>query len=76
MLFPEVNCPGDHAEGGRRVRGCGGIVLSGGTSNDAGYSRVGGRHGRYSVTMDGAFQSNFSKMKNFPIQFHNIRQSN
>ena len=66
VVFPEVNCLGYHAEGGQQVRGCGGIVQSEGTGNDAGYCRVGGIHSGASVTMDGAFKSNHSKNEEFP----------
>ena len=56
MVFPKVNCPRDHAEGGRRVRGHSGIVPSTGTSDDARYCRLGGRYGGASVTVGGAFK--------------------
>ena len=52
MFFPEVNCPGDHTEGGQHFQGCGGIVPSPGNINDAGDCVVGGRHGGASVTVD------------------------
>ena len=55
MVFTEVNCPGDHTEGGQHVQGCRGIVPSPGTSNDAGDCVVGGRHGGESVTVDRYF---------------------
>ena len=55
VVFPKVNCQGDHAEGGRRFQGCGGIVPSTGMINDDGDCRVGRRHSGASVTMDGAF---------------------
>ena len=57
MVFPEVNCPGYHAEGGRHVRGLGGIVSSQGMSNNNEDCGVGGRHGGASVTVDGLFES-------------------
>ena len=56
MVFSEVNCKRDHAEGGLWVQRCSGIVLSTGTSYDAIYHGVGGRHGGESVTMGGAFE--------------------
>ena len=52
MVFPKVNCLGDHAEGGRHVQGCGGIVPYASTSNNAGDCGVGRRHGGSSVTVD------------------------
>ena len=66
MVITEVNCPGDHNERGRRVRGCGVIVLSAGTGNNAGDRRVGGRHSGVSITVDGAFKSNRSKIEEVP----------
>ena len=66
VILPEVNCTGYHAEGKLRFRGCDGIVPSAGTSNNARYFGVGGRHGGASVTMDGAFGSNFSKNEEVP----------
>ena len=65
MVFPKVNCPGDHDEGGQQVRGYVEIVLSAGTSEDTVDCGVGGRHGGASVTMDGAFKSNLSKNEEF-----------
>ena len=56
VVFPEVNCTGYHAEGGRQVRGCGGIVPFAGKSYDAKDLRVGGRNGGASVTVDEAFE--------------------
>ena len=56
MIFPEVNCPGDHTEGERRVRGRAGIVTSAGTSNNSGDCGVGGRHGGVSATVGGEFK--------------------
>ena len=53
MVFPDVKCPGDHTEGVQHVQGCGGIVPSPGTSNDAIDCVLGGRHGGASVTVDG-----------------------
>ena len=55
MVFPKVNCLGDHAEGGRHVQGCGGIVPYASTSNAAGDRGVGRRHGGSSVTVDRFF---------------------
>ena len=66
MVFTEVTCPGDHAEGGQQVRGCVGIVSSAGTSDNTRDHRVGGRHGGASVTVNGAFKSNRSKIKEVP----------
>ena len=55
MVFPKVNCPGRCAEGGQRIRGRGGIVLSAGTSNDAGYRAVCGIHSGVIVVVGGDF---------------------
>ena len=55
MVFPKVKCLGDHAEGGRHVQGCGGIVPYASTSIDAGDRGVGRRHGGSSVTVDSFF---------------------
>ena len=41
---------------------------SAGKSENSGYCRVGGRHGGASVTVDGAFKSNCSKIE----EVHNI----
>ena len=67
MVFPEVNCPGDHAEVGRWVRDRGGIVPSAGTSNNAGYREVGGRHSGVSVVVGGDFKHGWCHTK-FRIQ--------
>ena len=56
MVFPEVNFPGYHTEGRKRVRGRGGNVLSTGTSDCAGYCGVGGRHGGVSVAVGGVLK--------------------
>ena len=56
MVFPKVNCTGEHAQGGRRVRGCGGIVPSAGKSNNARYCGVGGRNGGVSVAVGETFE--------------------
>ena len=56
MVFPEVNCPGDHAEGVRQVRGSVGIVLSAGIINNTGKHGMGGRHGDVSVVVGGVFE--------------------
>ena len=63
MVFPGVKSPGDHTEGERPVPNCSGIMPSSGTSDNAGYHIVCGRHGGASVTVDGAFESNRSKME-------------
>ena len=52
MVFPKVNCLGNHAEGGLHVQGCGGIFPYASTSNDAIDFGVGRRHGGSSVTVD------------------------
>ena len=57
MVFTKVKCPGDHAEGGRHVQGCGGIVPSAGMRNGAGDCRVGGILGGASVTIYGSFEN-------------------
>ena len=57
MVFPKVNCPGNHAEGGLQVQGCGGIVMSAGMNNDAGNHRVSGGHDGASLTVDREFDS-------------------
>ena len=57
MVFTKVKCPGDHAEGGRHVQGCGVIVLYAGMSNGAGDCGVGGRIGGASVTIYGSFEN-------------------
>ena len=67
MVFTEVNCLGDHDEGGWWVQGCCGIVSYTGMSDDVRDCRVGGRHGRVSVTVEGEFESNFSKNEEVTI---------
>ena len=56
VVFTEVNCPGDYVEGGGWVWGCGGFLLSSGTSDEYRDSWVGGRHGGVSVVVGGAFE--------------------
>ena len=67
VVFSEVNCPKDHAEGGQLVQGCGGIIPSAGTSDNTGDRRVCRRHGAANVTVDGAFELNRSKLKKLLI---------
>ena len=66
MVFTEVSCPGYHTEGGRLVRGCSGIVSSTDMSDNARNCRVGERHNGLSVTVDGAYESNCSKIEDVP----------
>ena len=53
VVFPKVNCSGDHYVGVLQVQGYSVIEPPAGTSDNAGYQRVGARHGGESVTVDG-----------------------
>ena len=66
MVFTKMNCPWDHAEGGQRIQGCGVIVTSAGTSNNAVYCILVERHVGESITVDGALKSNSSKIEEVP----------
>ena len=55
MVFTEVNCPGDHAEDVRWVRGLGGIVMYACMSGNDGYHRMVEIHDGLSVVVGGAF---------------------
>ena len=63
VIFPKVKIPGKHAEGRRLFQGYDVIVVFAGVSDNAGDRRVGGRHFGASVTVDGAFESNRSKIE-------------
>ena len=63
VVFPKVNFPGDHAEDGRLIQGCGVIIPSSGTSDNNRYRRVCGRNSGTSVNVDGEFESNRFKNK-------------
>ena len=56
VVFPEVNCLVEHAEGGRWFQGRNGLFLYARTSDNARYCGVGGIYCGVSVVVGGVFE--------------------